>query len=55
MSMTYEQAIAVLNNPEYRSIEGLRALVNQVSVEVSSASGSATTLFYSGNLGDLPA
>jgi len=32
MSMTLDQAIAALNDPNYQSMEGLRQLVSQVSV-----------------------
>lgn len=55
MSMTLQQAISALSNPEYQTIAGLRSLVSQVSVAVPNVSNGATTLLYSGMIGNLPA
>ncbi len=54
MSMTYTQAIAALSNPQYQTLEGLRTLVNQVSVAVPGAAPNATTLLYSGLINGAP-
>jgi hypothetical protein len=44
MRITYEQAIASLNDPQYQTLEGLRNLVSQVSVQVAGSASDATTL-----------
>jgi hypothetical protein len=56
MAMTYEQAIAALSDPQYQTIDGLRFLVSQISVQVPNAVNGAVTLLYSGTVGgDIPA
>lgn len=55
MNMTLEQAINALSDPQYQTVDGLRALVNQVSVQVPNAINGAQTLLYSGNVGNVPA
>lgn len=55
MGMSYEDAVAALKKPEYQSLDGLRALVDQVSVDPLKSRTDATALFYSGYVGKLPA
>jgi hypothetical protein len=55
MSMTYQEAITALNDPRYQTVVGLKQLVNQVSVEIPGHVSSASTLLYSGMVGNLPA
>jgi hypothetical protein len=49
------QAIAALSDPKYQTLEGLKQLVAQVSVQVPDQIPRASTLLYSGNVGDVPA
>jgi|LakMenEpi03Aug12_release.lakeMendotaPanAssembly.Ray.scaffolds.fasta_scaffold4923116_1 hypothetical protein len=44
MSFTFEQAIAALDNPQYQSLEGLRNLIRQISVDIPRKSVNAVTL-----------
>ncbi|MCB5187249.1 hypothetical protein LG200_04415 [Methylobacillus caricis] len=55
MSMTLSQAISALGDPNSQTIEGLKQLVAQVSVQVSNQTNNAVTLLYSGAVGDVPA
>jgi hypothetical protein len=44
MAMTYAQAIEVLKDSQYQSLEGLRNLIRQISVDVPRKSVNAVTL-----------
>ncbi|MGZ4969738.1 MAG: hypothetical protein ACXV8O_16705 [Methylobacter sp.] len=50
MNMTLEQAINALSDPQYQTIDGLRALVNQVSVQVPNAINGAQTLLENNSM-----
>jgi hypothetical protein len=51
MSMTFDQAIAALGDPQHQTLDGLKQLVSLVSVDIQNE---ATTLFYSGEIDDIP-
>jgi hypothetical protein len=51
MSMTFDQAIAALGDPQHQTLDGLKQLVSLVSVDIQNE---ATTLFYSGAIDDIP-
>lgn len=55
MAITFDQAIAALGNTEYQTLDGLKQLVAQISVQATGQASNATTLLYSGSLGDVPA
>lgn len=55
MSLSLDEALAALDDPQYQTLDGLQELVRQVSVRPTNAVAGAETIFYSGTVGGVPA
>lgn len=55
MAFTLQDALDKIGTPGYTGIEGLTRLVSETSAIASNAAPNATTLLYSGNVGNVAA